>query len=229
MTNISCAMDIMGLEERIWQIREDLPGDVLLSAKLVQAAFKKEWNEVEKLLAAGADPRICRRGDAYGVESALYFALTDSKYDIAVKLYDAGDRLDDLISECENPLPWQVLDFLAQEMRWNRNYFFDESKPLSECCRCSAFARIEQLMPTASQQELDKSIPLAVRSWVRYFRKTDLYCKLLRELFAHGAKISPATKTELLEMIEHRFGKCPRALHPGQDALNRMIDLINNA
>ena len=83
---ISKEMEVMGMEERIWQIREDLSGNVLLSAKLVKAAFEKNWKEVDTLLADGADPRICRRGDAFGVESALYYALKDKRFDIAEKL-----------------------------------------------------------------------------------------------------------------------------------------------
>ena len=92
-------MEVMGMENRVWQFREDLPGDAMQSAKLVLAAFEKRWNEVETLLEQGADPRICRRGDAYGVESALYFALAEKQWNIAAKLYDAGDRLDDHVTE----------------------------------------------------------------------------------------------------------------------------------
>ena len=57
-------MDVMEMENRIHQFREDLPGDVVQSAKLVLAAFEKKWSEVETLLEQDADPRICRRGDA---------------------------------------------------------------------------------------------------------------------------------------------------------------------
>ena len=82
---ISKEMELMELEENIHVIREDLTGDPLASAKLVKAAFDCNWGEVEKLLASGADPRICRWGSAYGVESALYYALKDKNFDIAEK------------------------------------------------------------------------------------------------------------------------------------------------
>ena len=95
--NISEQIEHMELEDRIHVIRQDLTGDPLLSGKLVKAAREKQWEEVEKLLSQGADPRICRSGDAYGYESALYYALLDKRYDMAEKLYEAGDRLDDLI------------------------------------------------------------------------------------------------------------------------------------
>ena len=229
MKNISKEMEVMEMENRIRQIREDLPGDAMQSAKLVLAAFEKKWSEVETLLEQGADPRICRRGDAYGVESALYFALAEKQWNIAAKLYDAGDRLDDLVTECELPLPWQVLDFLAGEMRRGRNYFLDESRTLSECCRCSAFKQIEKLMPTASQEELDKSVFLTIEAWVRNFRKTDIYLAILKELLACGAKLSAEDKTELLAMLERRFGRCPQAMHPGKEQLEKMVNFIKNA
>ena len=229
MKNISKEMEVMEMENRIRQIREDLPGDAMQSAKLVLAAFEKKWSEVENLLENGADPRICRRGDAYGVESALYFALAEKQWNIAVKLYDAGDRLDDHVSELELPLPWQVLDFLAGEMRRGRNYFLDESKTLSECCRCSAFKQIEKLMPNASQEELDKSIVPTVNAWIRYFRHVDAYLDILKGLKYYGAKLSAEDKTELLAMLERRFGRCPQALHPGKEQLEKMVNFIKNA
>ena len=229
MKNISKEMEIMEMENRIRQIREDLPGDAMQSAKLVLAAFEKRWDEVENLLENGTDPRICRRGDAYGVESALYFALAEKQWNIAVKLYDAGDRLDDHVSELELPLPWQVLDFLAGEMRRGRNYFLDESKTLSECCRCSAFKQIEKLMPNASQEELDKSIVPTVNAWIRYFRNVDAYLDILKGLKYYGAKLSAEDKTELLAMLERRFGRCPQAMHPGKEQLEKMVNFIKNA
>jgi len=229
MKNISKEMEVMEMGNRIRQIREDLPGDAMQSAKLVLAAFEKKWSEVENLLKNGADPRICRRGDAYGVESALYFALAEKQWNIAAKLYDAGDRLDDLVTECKFPLPWQVLDFLAAEMRCDRNYFLDESRTLSECCRCSAFKQIEKLMPTASQEELDKSVFLTIEAWVRNFRKTDTYLAILKELSACGATFSAEDKTELLAMLERRFGRCPQAMHPGKEQLEKMVNFIKNA
>ena len=230
MKNISKEMEVMEMENCVWQYREDLPGDAVLSAKLVLAAFEKKWSEVETLLEQGADPRICRHGEAYGVESALYFALAEKQWNIAAKLYDAGDRLEDHVSEWQLPLPWQVLDFLAGEMRRDRNYFLDESRTLSECCRCSAFKQIEKTMPNASQDELDKSIVLTVNAWIRYFRNVDAYLDILKGLKYYGAKLSAEDKTELLAMLERRFGRyCPQALHPGKEQLEKMVNFIKNA
>ena len=83
--------------ENIQAVRYDLEHkDIELSAKLVDAAAKGNWTQVKDLLASGADPRICRYDDGKCCESALYFALKANKFDIAEKLFQAGDRLDDL-------------------------------------------------------------------------------------------------------------------------------------
>ena len=225
MKNISKEMEVMEMENRIRQIREDLPGDVMQSAKLVLAAFEKKWSEVENLLKNGTDPRICRRGDAYGVESALYFALAEKQWNIAAKLYDAGDRLDDLVTECEFPLPWQVLDFLAAEMRCDRNYFLDESRTLSECCRCSAFKQIEKMMPDASQEELDKSVLQTVFAWRRYFNMTALYMDILKGLKDCGAKLSEEDKTEALDFFD-KIKKFPAVMQPAKADMDAISDFI---
>ena len=229
MDNINKEMEIMEMEHDIRITREDLPGDPLAGAKLLKAAREKNWQEVLTLLDNGADPKICRWGSVYGVESALYYALLDKQFEIAGKLYDAGDRLDDLVTESEAPLPWEVLDFLRREMHWGRNYFLDESKTLSECCRCSAYDQIERLIPSASQEELNKSVPLTVRAWILNFHNTDIYLEILKDLFAHGAELSDADKTELLAQLDRRFSKCPPILHPGKEDLEKMIDFIKKA
>ncbi len=227
---ISKEMELMELEENIHVIREDLTGDPLASAKLVKAAFDCNWGEVEKLLASGADPRICRWGSAYGVESALYYALKDKNFDMAEKLYDAGDRLDDLIIEGNENLPSDVLLFLNAAMRFGDNYFYDASKPLSECCRCSNFAQIEKLLPDASQEELSKSIVPVVRSFFRHFKDHRIYNSLLEDLITRGAKISEEDRKELLECVERRFNYyCPAVLHPGKEAVEKLVSLIKKA
>lgn len=230
--NISKEIERMELEDRIHVIRQDLTGDPLLSGKLVKAALKNQWEEVERLLSEGADPRICRAGDAYGVESALYYALIAKRYDIAEKLYDAGDRLDDLITEDEDEIRMstETLTFLAFSMRDGNNYFLDESKNLPECCRCSAFVQIEQLMPQASPEELNQSIAPTVHSWIRHFKNPEVYNQILEDLLARGAKLSDPEKQELLDDVHTRFHHyCPKVLYPGKEAEDKLISLIKRA
>lgn len=219
-------MEEMSMNERIHKIREDLKGDALLSAELVKAALEKRWQDVERLLENGADPRICRYGDAYGKESALFYALQEQKFDIARKLYDAGDRLEDLIIECDGKLPVEVLNFIAWEMRCGRNLFYDESMPLSECCRCASFARIGDMIESASQDELNKSIAPVIHSWCRHFQSTDLFADILEDLIRRGARISEQEKSELMTKISTRFGHCPAVLHPGKDKVEKIVAIL---
>ena len=227
---ISEEIERMELEYRISVILQDLTGDPLLSGKLVKAARENQWEEVEKLLSEGADPRICRSGDAYGVESALYYALLAKRYDMAEKLYRAGDRLDDLIPEGEDKMPTETLLFLAFSMRNGNNYFLDESKNLPECCRCSAFVQIGELMPQASPEELNRSIAPTVHSWIRHFKNPEVYNQILEDLLARGARLSDPEKQELLDDVHRRFYEyCPRFLHPGQEAVDKLVSLIKKA
>lgn len=216
-------LERMDMEERIHVFRKDLPGDPLLSARLVKAAADSDWPEVERLLDAGADPRICRFGDAYGVESALFYALREQRFDVAIKLYDAGDRLEDLIAETESTggLPEQALGFLALEMRCGRNWFYDETMPLSECCRCASFARIDGMIDTASQEELDKSVAPLVSAWFRYKKEAnDTFVEFLERLRRRGAKLDEAQKLRLLENIR-AVANYPKAMRPDDAALKK--------
>lgn len=132
-------------------VREDLDGDPLLSLNLLEAAEDKDWQRVEALLEQGADPRICRSTDNNCVESALVMALAARRYDIAKKLYDAGDRLDDHEGFTDAEWDGEIIDFFASEMRRGRNYFLDDSKSFDELCRTSNFARINEILHTAEK------------------------------------------------------------------------------
>ena len=221
-------MEVLEREYEIHHVRHDLNGDVLSSAKLVAAAFDKKWEEVDKLLAAGADPRICRRCSP-APESALYYALVDQNIEMAEKLYHAGDRLDDLWVEDETPvIAPQMLYYLANAMRCGWNYFYDESKTLSECCRCSAYKQIAELLPQADKKELTKSVPLALRSWIYHPSIPDTYFEIISDLIARGAEISELGKTELLEQISC-YEKFPAAMRAGQEDIDKMKNLIQNA
>ena len=183
-------------EHSVRIIRQDLKGDALQSARLVDAAMDKKWNEVEKLLEEGADPRICRWANAAGeIASALFFALESKQYELASKLFKAGDRLDDLRLDSDfGSVPAQVLDFLAFEMHNGNNYFYDENKPLSECCRCAAFKQIGELIDTASQDELDKSIEPTVHNYMH--SKSSVHIEILEDLIDKGAKLPGPEKED---------------------------------
>ena len=219
-------LENLEMEHGIRVIRQDLPGDALQSAKLVLAAQDKKWEEVEKLLEQGADPRICRWADAAGLmASALFYALESKQFGLAGKLFNAGDRLDDLRLDRDS-VPAEVLTFLAFEMRNGNNYFYDESKPLSECCRCSAFEQIGNLMDSASQDELNKSIEPTVHEWFYY--KAPVHVEILADLIAKGAKISNPEKEELLACLD-RCSHWPKVMRPPQAAIEKVTALVRQA
>jgi hypothetical protein len=114
-------------------------------------------------------------------------------------------------------------------MRHGDNYFYDESKTLSECCRCSNFAQIEKLMPTADKKELGKAFYNTVFAWIRHFSQSKLYCLILSDLLSCGATLSQEEKTELLEAIDRRFNKCPQVMHPGKEKLAKILAFIKKA
>ena len=225
---ISKELETLEMEHYIRIIRQDLHVDALQSARLVRAAQEKNWKEVEKLLEEGADPRICREATPDGnMVSALHYALAAKQYELAGKLYKAGDRLDDVrLDEYYEPVPAETLAFLAFEMHCGRNYFYDESKPLSECCRCAAFEQIDKLIETASQDELNKSIEPIFENYIHY--KAPIYIQIMEELIARGAKLSDQEKEELLATVE-LCRRWPEVMRPPKEEFEKMISLIKQA
>ena len=222
-------LETMEMDHQIGVIRHDLPGDALQSARLVLAAKENKWQEVEKLLEEGADPRICRCMNAAGEKvSALYCALESNQHELARKLFEAGDRLDDLRLS-DSPfykLRGDVLNFLAFEMRKGNNYFFDGSKSFSECCRCAAFVQIDERIETAGQDELSKSIEFAVDPYCR--SKEPFFLNLLNKLVARGGKLSDQEKEKLLDQVE-LCRRWPKIMRPTDEGLNEVITLIKQA
>ena len=220
-------LETMEMEYQIRVIRKDLQGDALQSAELVLAAQEKKWAKVEKLLEQGADPRICRYADSDGmVASALFFALKAEKFILARKIYDVGDRLDDLIMYGEN-IPEVVVSFLAHEMGCGKNYFYDPSKPLFESCLCSAFYHIRKLIDSASQEEMSRSIEPLVRQWFQYFNNP-IYGDILETFIARGAKLAEPVKKDLLEKIDYMCSR-PEPWRPEPEIAERMAALIRQA
>ena len=220
-------LETMEMDHQIGVIRHDLPGDALQSARLVLAAKENKWQEVEKLLEEGADPRICRYADSDGqVESALYFALRAMKLELARKLYAAGDRLDDLICDEEN-IPEAVVSFLAFEMSRGQNYFYDPSKTLFESCRCSAFYQIKKLTDSASLEEMNRSIEPLVRQWLCHFNNP-IYIDIMETFIARGARLSEPVKKELLEKI-NSLSSIPKPWNPEKETVEKMVSLVSQA
>ena len=174
--------------ENIQAVRYDLEHeDLMLSARLVDAAAHGCWPQVKQLLADGADPRICRYSDGGSCESALYFALKAEKFDGADALLEAGDRLDDLQAGESDSLPGEAVNFLVRAAAHGNNVFTEKNKPLSECIRCGLWAQAREAMKSASRKELNLSVEMIVlylRPW-----NAGEYLHLLDELKACGANL----------------------------------------
>ena len=174
--------------ENIQAVRYDLEHeDIMLSARLVDAAAHGCWPQVKQLLADGADPRICRYSDGGSCESALYFALKAEKFDVADALLEAGDRLDDLQAGESDSLPGEAVNFLVRAAAHGNNVFTEKNKPLSECIRCGLWAQAREAMKSASRKELNLSVEMIVlylRPW-----NAGEYLHLLDELKACGANL----------------------------------------
>ncbi|MBQ9337251.1 MAG: hypothetical protein IJS14_08155 [Lentisphaeria bacterium] len=182
------------LPEDIFPVRYDLEkGDVMLSARLVDAAAHGRWPEVTRLLSDGADPRICRHSDGVTCESALYFAIKAKEFDIAHALFEAGDRLDDLRASEFDTLPAESVNFLARASAYGDNFFVEDGKPISECIRCGLWAQTREALDHASRKELNLSVEmigLHFRAW-----NAPEYLALLDELRAHGANTELIART----------------------------------
>ena len=205
--------------ENIEAVRYDLEHeDIMLSARLVDAAAHGCWPEVKRLLAVGADPRICRRSNGGRCESALYLALKAKEFEIADVLLKAGDRLDDLRAEESDALSGAAVNFLVWTAAHGQNAFEEKDKPLSECIRCGLWAQTREAMKHASRKELNLSVEM-IALYLRPWNAME-YLQILDELKAQGANLEllaplgrdmepaisslpPAIRTEFME----RFGE----------------------
>lgn len=176
------------LPDNIEAVRYDLEQEnVVLSARLVDAAAHGCWPEVRRLLMNGADPRICRYTGGGRCESALYFALKAEKFDAAYELLKAGDRLDDLRAGEHDALSGASVNFLVRALSNGVNPFAEKEKPLSECIRCGLWAQAREAMKTASRKELNLSVEmifLYLQPW-----NAARYLQFLDELKARGANL----------------------------------------
>ena len=84
-------------------------------------------------------------------------------------------------------------------------------------------------MQSADKEELKKAFINTVYAWIRHFSQSKLYCVILSDLLSCGATLLQEEKTELLEAIDRRFNKCPAVMHPGKEAVELVIEIIQKA
>jgi hypothetical protein len=84
-------------------------------------------------------------------------------------------------------------------------------------------------MPQANQKELNKAFINTIYSWIRYFKSTKVYSKILEDLLTYGTNLTLEDKNKLLAAIKRRFNNCPEIMHPGKEAIIQIITLIEKA
>ena len=140
---------------------------------VLRAAQDNDWKKVDNILAEkNADMSGTRSCDGPNVISALAMALESGEFEIAKKLYDAGDRLDDYHREdTEGGTVGAVLSFLAMMHSKGYDFFQDDSLTFAECCKKGLLLQAEKLLPDASQSELDRALKAIVQNFYTLCRR----------------------------------------------------------
>lgn len=153
--------------------------DVIGDTPITVAAANGEWEEVKRLLASGADIRSC---NCFG-QNALYFALTAGEFDLAFALFDAGARLDELVSSEDSGT---ALGAAAEMRRTGRDIFAPLDKSLADLCRNGAYEAAAKRLDAASPAECSAALDELVRNG-KYRPEVNL--ALAEKLFASGGKV----------------------------------------
>ena len=195
---------IAGLKPAPRTTREELFIDAMLAGR---------WDVVLKLVESGVEPGKIRHTDVSDCLSALGLALEAGEYEVAEKLYEAGDRLDDYSHHVGNDLKPSLLTALSLFRRSGCDLFCDDHATLSECCAKGLLLQAEPLLDSATRKELDRALPELLNGFLRaaqafgYARVADF----MRKIIDRGAELSGEDRKELLGMIE----RLERAPHVG--------------
>lgn len=204
---------------------------------LYLAAEAGRWNDVEELLAAGANPRNGRYYEYGGAIciSPLYHALCAGRFDIAEKLYRAGDRLDDLRTEEYGLKPRTLMAFLVEAAQSGCNYFVNEAETFSECCRDGLFKQAERLLPDAEPAEKNLALEYLLSGpWAEYCELLEQIVPLFERLLADGAEVGSRKEAFLRETAKlERYYRVRSKKHRcdarGEELANRLKTLIGQS
>ena len=152
--------------------------DVIGNTPITIAASAGDWEEVAKLLAAGADVRSC---NCFG-QNALYFALADGQFDLAFALFDAGARLDELAVGEDGR---SALAAAAELRRTGRDVFAPLDKNIAGLCRNGSYEEAGKHIETATPAECSEALAELVRNG-QYRPEVNLV--LAEKLFQYGGK-----------------------------------------
>ena len=179
----------------------------------VEAMLAGRWNVVLKLVEFGFEPGEIRHTDGLDCLSALGLALEAGEYEVAEKLYEAGDRLDDYNNLVGKDMKPSLLTALAQFRRGGDDLFRDEHATLADCCAKGLLYQAAPLLETATRKDLDRALPALLDVFLRA-AQTFGYAEVadfMQKIVDRGGEFSDGSRRELLGKIE----RLERAPHVG--------------
>ena len=178
----------------------------------IEAMLDKRWDEVLKLVEFGVKPGKVRHSECADNLSALGLALEAGEYEVAEKLYEAGDRLDDYCNHEGPDMKFTPLALLSVWRRSGRDLFCNERASLSECCRKGLLLQAEPLLASASLKELDRAAAALLDEGLYNAVFSFGYAETVRflaRIFRRGGRLSVRARDGMAKRIA-RLQKAPR-------------------
>ena len=179
----------------------------------IEAMLAKRWDVVLKLVEFGVKPGKVRHTDVADNLSALGLALEAGEYEVAEKLYEAGDRLDDYCRHEGPDVKFSPLALIAVWRRSGRDLFYNERASLSECCRKGLLLQAKSLLANSSLKELDRAAAALLNDGLLASVFSFGYAetiKFLPRIFRRGGRLSVRARDEFLEGLE-QLEKAPKS------------------
>ena len=179
----------------------------------VEAMLENRWDVVLKLVESGVEPGKIRHTDVSDCLSALGLALEAGEYEVAEKLYAAGDRLDDFNHLVGKDMKPSLLTALSLFRRSGCDLFCDDHATLADCCAKGLLLQAEPLLASATRRELDRALPALLEGFLRAAQAFG-YAKVadfMQAIIDRGGEFSGEDRRELLGMVE----RLERAPHVG--------------
>ena len=179
----------------------------------VEAMLNNRWDVVLKLVEFGIEPGKIRHTDGADCLSALGLALEAGEYEVAEKLFEAGDRLDDYSNHVGKDLKPSLLTALSLFRRSGCDLFRDDHATLADCCSKGLLLQAEPLLDRATRKELDRALPALLDGFLcaaQAFGYAEV-ADFMQKIIDRGGEFSCEDRKELLGMID----RLERAPHVG--------------
>lgn len=169
----------------------------------IDAMLENRWDEVLKLVESGLKPRDIRHCDGANRLSALGLALEAGEYEVAEKLYQAGDRLDDYCHLAGDDMKPTILSVLTIFRRGGDDLFRDEHATLADCCSRGLLVQAEPLLESASRAELDRAADVLMDGLIKAVQSFGYPHTLdfMRRVFERGGRLSAGARDEMLASV----------------------------